>query len=79
MVNTEKSLEFDKIKERWAGLALTDWAKKEIHAITPYLAEGELLARLKETTQAKKMLKSLREDAAHCTLPEKWECMTRCF
>ena len=41
MVNTEKSLEFDKIKERWAGLALTDWAKKEIHAITPYLAEGE--------------------------------------
>ena len=28
---------------------------------------------------ASKLLKSLREDAAHCTLPEKWECLTRCF
>ncbi len=84
MVNTEKSLEFDKIKERWAGLALTDWAKKEIHAITPYLAEGELLARLKETTQAKKIIEgwgnpplvSLEGIRQWVTLAQKGDCLT---
>ena len=84
MVNTEKSLEFDKIKEIWAGLALTDWAEKEIHAITPYLAEGELLARLKETTQAKKIIEgwgnpplvSLEGIRQWVTLAQKGDCLT---
>lgn len=84
MVNTEKSLEFDKIKEIWAGLALTDWAKREIHMIAPYLAEGELLARLKETTQAKQMIEgwgnpplvSLEGIRQWVALAQKGDCLT---
>ena len=56
MNQIEKSLEFDKIKAIWAELALTDYAKERIIAITPYLSEGELLMGLRETTQAKKRI-----------------------
>ena len=42
MINTEKALEFDRIKEIWLGFALTDFAKREIEGIEPYLSEQEL-------------------------------------
>ena len=58
MNQIEKSLEFDKIKAIWAELALTDYAKERIIAITPYLSEGELLMGLRETTQAKKLIEA---------------------
>ena len=53
MNRTEKILEFDKIKENWKALALTDWAKKEIEETIPCLSELELRARLKDTTEAR--------------------------
>ena len=29
-MNIEKQIEFDKVKEIWSGLAITDWAKEKI-------------------------------------------------
>lgn len=56
MVDTEKVLEFDKIKEMWSSYAMTEWAKEEIKVITPYLSENELSARQRETTEARNMI-----------------------
>ncbi len=53
MIDTEKALEFDKVKEIWRDLALTEWAKQEIQNSIPYLSETELLKKLKETTEAR--------------------------
>ena len=36
MVQTDKVLEFDKVKEKWMELALTEWQKKRLR--TPFLA-----------------------------------------
>lgn len=52
MNQTEKILEFDKIKEIWSALALTDSAKREIQEAAPVLSEVELRAGLRETTEA---------------------------
>ena len=35
MNQTEKILEFDRIKENWKELALTEWARKEIEETLP--------------------------------------------
>ena len=56
MNQTGKTLEFDKIKENWKTLALTDWAKQEIEKTEPCLYELELKARLKDTTEARVLL-----------------------
>lgn len=56
MNQTEKTLEFDKIKENWKALALTDWAKQEIEEAQPCLSELELRAKLKDTTEARILL-----------------------
>ena len=56
MNQTEKILEFDKIKEIWKELALTDWAKQEIEKTQPCLSELELKAKLKDTTEARILL-----------------------
>lgn len=53
MNQTEKLLEFDKIKEIWKVLALTDWAKQEIEKTQPCLSELELKAKMKDTTEAR--------------------------
>lgn len=59
MNQTEKILEFDKIKEIWSALALTDSAKREIQEAAPVLSEVELRARLRETTEAKTMMEEM--------------------
>lgn len=56
MIATEKLLEFDKIKEKLLELACTDRAKDEIRKLKPYLSETEVLARLRDTTEAKVMI-----------------------
>ena len=56
MINPEKALEFDKVKEIWASLALTERAKERLREIKPILSENELAARLRETTQARQMI-----------------------
>lgn len=56
MMNTEHILEFDKIKEIWANLAVTEWAKAEIRNTIPFMSERELTARQRETTEARILL-----------------------
>lgn len=56
MNQTEKILEFDRIKENWKELALTEWARKEIEETLPCLSELELRARLRDTTEARIIL-----------------------
>lgn len=59
MNQTERILEFDKIKEIWSALALTDSAKREIRETEPVLSEVELRARLRETTEARTMMEEM--------------------
>ena len=56
MRRTEEILEFDKIKEKWAQLALTEAAKGRIMGQEPCLSETELALRQQETTEAKTLL-----------------------
>lgn len=83
-METEKILEFDKIKEMWKALALTDSAKEEIEKTVPCMAERELRAKLRETTEAKLLiekngnpplvsLEGIRENIA---VAEKGDCLS---
>ena len=56
MNDTEKTLEFDKIKEQWLSYAMTEAARQQIQEITPCLNEVQLKLWLKETTEARQMI-----------------------
>lgn len=56
MTKMEKILEFDKVKEKLSEFAATDKAKEKIWNLSPYLAENEVKARLRETTEAKLLI-----------------------
>ncbi len=56
MRKTEEILEFDKIKEKWAQLALTEAARQRIMGQEPCLSETELALRQQETTEARTLL-----------------------
>lgn len=58
MADTEAGLEFNKIKEIWKELALTEWARKQIDEAGPLMEETKVRARLRETTEAKKMMEA---------------------
>ena len=58
-MNINQQIEFDKIKELWAELALTDDAKEKIKETTWCLSETELRLLLKETTDARNMIEKL--------------------
>lgn len=55
-MNAEQILEFDKIKELWKTLALTESAKEEIKNTQPCMSESELLKRQRETSEARMMM-----------------------
>lgn len=52
----QDKLEFYKIKEIWSDYALTEEAKRQINEIQPLLSERELEAKLRETTESRKMI-----------------------
>ena len=56
MNKTEISLEFDKIKEIWTDVAMTEAARKPIQDTKMILSETELAARLRETTESSQMM-----------------------
>ncbi|MBQ6843683.1 MAG: DNA mismatch repair protein MutS [Agathobacter sp.] len=58
-MNSNQQIEFDKIKELWAELALTDDAKEKIKDTTWCMSETELRMLLKETTDARDMIEKL--------------------
>ena len=58
-MNTEQQIEFDKIKEIWAGLAVTGSAKEEITNAGVFIDELELNKKLRDTTNSRKMIENL--------------------
>lgn len=58
-MNLDKVLEFDKVKERWKELAVTEYAHKEIDNATYILSEPELRKSLKDTTNARELIEKL--------------------
>ena len=58
-MNIDKQIEFDKVKEIWAELAITDYAKEKIKEIPLCFSEGELNRELKDTTEAKELIEKL--------------------
>ncbi len=84
MKQTEISLEFDKIKQKWAECALTEAARKSIEDTGMILSEVELAARLRETTESRQMLEkcgtpplvSLEGIREILTVAEKGQCLT---
>ncbi len=58
-MNTEQQIEFDRIKEVWSALAVTDYAKAKIKEKTVILEETKLRHELKETTDARQMIEKL--------------------
>lgn len=56
MLQTEKVLEFDRIKKMWSELALTEWAKEKIRDTSLCMSESELMAKQRETSEARELL-----------------------
>lgn len=59
MMNTEKQIEFDKIKELWMGFAVTEKARERIAGVSFYLSERELRKQIKDTSDAKMLMERL--------------------
>lgn len=60
-MNVEKQIEFDKIKEIWMNLAVTESAKEKIRGLSFYLGESELRKQLRDTTDARDLIERLGE------------------
>ena len=54
-----KQIEFDKIKEKWMELAVTEKAKEMIKGLSFYLSESELKRQLKDTTDSRNLIEKL--------------------
>ena len=58
-MNTEKQIEFDKVKEIWSALTVTGYAKEQIADAECILDETELRKQLRDTTNSRKMIEKL--------------------
>ena len=58
-MDIEKQIEFDKIKEKWMELAVTEKAKEMINGLSFYLSESELKRQLKDTTDGRDLIEKL--------------------
>lgn len=52
-MNIEKQIEFDKVKEIWSNLAVTERARNQIRELSFYLNETELRKQIKDTTNSR--------------------------
>ncbi len=83
-MNIEKQIEFDKIREKWIGFAVTDKAIEAIRHTEICLDEIELRRKLRETTEAKELidrlgvppLQNISEIKEIVVLAEKGSCLT---
>lgn len=83
-MNIEKQIEFDKVKEIWMNLAVTESTKQKIKEMTFYLNESELRRQLKDTTDSRDMidrfgappLQSLDEIKEILVIADKGDCLT---
>ena len=83
-MNIDKQIEFDKVKEMWAELAITDYAKEKIRLCDLFFSESELNKALKDTTDAKCMiekagnppLQNITEIKEILDVAEKGDCLS---
>lgn len=83
-MNINKQIEFDKIKEMWSDLAVTDYAKEKIKNARIFYSENELRKELRDTGDAKKMiektgtppLQNVTEIKEVILVAEKGDCLT---
>ena len=83
-MNIDKQIEFDKVKEKWADLAITDWAKEKIIETTVCISENELRKQLRDTTDARSLmektgmppLQNISEIKDILLIAEKGDCLT---
>lgn len=58
-MNIEKQIEFEKVKQQWMSLAVTDYAKEKITNLSWIMSEGELRKQLRDTTDARQLIEKL--------------------
>ena len=83
-MNIDKQIEFDKVKNIWAELASTDYAKGKIQEIELCFSENELKKELRDTTDAKELiekvgtppLQNITEIRDVLMIVEKGDCLT---
>lgn len=83
-MRTERQIEFDKIKEIWMDLTMTEQARENIKELTIFLSEGELKKQLKDTTHSRDMIEKLgmpplqnvKEMKEILMTAEKGDCLT---
>ena len=83
-MNIDKQIEFDKVKNIWAELASTDYAKEKIKEIELCFSETELKKVLRDTTDAKELiekvgappLQNITEIRDVLMVVEKGDCLT---
>ena len=83
-MNVEKLIEFDKVKEIWKNLAVTEWAKEKIREISFCLNESDLRKQLRDTTDSRNLieglgmppLQNLTEIKDILMVAEKGDCLT---
>lgn len=83
-MNIERQIEFDKVKEIWTNLAVTDWAKEKIREAALYFSETELKKQLRDTTDARFLieklgtppLQNISEIREVLMIAEKGDCLT---
>ena len=83
-MNIERQIEFDKVKDIWANLAITDWAKEKIREASLYFSEIELRKQLRDTTDARFLieklgtppLQNISEIKEVLLIAEKGDCLT---
>jgi len=83
-MNIERQIEFYKVKDMWADLAITDWAKEKIRTAGLFFSENELRKQLKDTTDARLLmeklgtppLQNMTEIKEVLMIAEKGDCLT---
>ncbi len=83
-MNIERQIEFDKVKDIWVDLAITDWAKEKIRETSLYFSENELRKQLRDTTDARFLveklgtppLQNISEIREVLLIAEKGDCLT---
>lgn len=83
-MNIERQIEFDKVKEMWAELAVTDSAAERIREATLCFSEDELRKQLRDTSDAKELiekigtppLQNISEVKDVLLIAEKGECLS---
>lgn len=83
-MNIDHQIEFDKVKEIWSELAVTDWAKEKIKEVSFCYSENELKKQLRDTTDARNLiekigippLQNISEIKEVLLMVEKGDCLT---